>query len=798
MGQLAVISTEIDGVEKDLYPVSIPEGIIDPSDKKALSEDLPKIKDKTYDSAGYSGLGRTYLKKNMVDGVNLLTQAMISFPDTVYIIEWDFDLNGETLEVPADCVLDFKGGSFNNGSVVFSGTKFYNPKFNNCTFSGTTNCHVFNIDDFGAISGDESFDNSVVINDLITLKNDSAKGPKTIYVPNGTYYIQNPIILYDYYYSSVQLYGESDWSVICQVTDNIPIIKHYETNKVCNLRLQYKNYQSVENTKAIAVAAHRMIYSLYENVTIKYANTGFGFLTTSQVQEDGIMNSGIPPCHVNVSARNIKIYAFSNYALDFKKELSNGDSGSVYSNVYISSDDWDGIIGIYTAVGAVRMQNTSAHFDQLNIEGSSYSSYLIDMISIGSVLTIGSLHVEGMSIKRLINTYNNCCIDIANVNITRCSFDTNYGSLIYGTIGSFLNIESIKATSCTKTATWYLVAGSSNTPYTIGSFIINEEARVTALNGSSKTLNLVYGKNGIRHTEAYQTIFDFGRPFNWVMDAGLNTNNSLYNKVCYKDKDNNLRYPDGNLAYYNEAIIRKLGDNTKIPNLSSDANNINIGFTYFNTYLNKMMIWDGKGWVTSNSDNIKIIIYRIADNVPMLITLNDWSKYKANGEKASGVVVFEGDKHVVVSLSGKNLPWSSSAIDGGGTKASTRKEAIIDWDSEANASNQLEHPECNTVDYAQGYCASYSDVNTNNVGLAAGTWMLPSCGELAMMSRNIDNINAALVLIDNAELLPKVNYISCTETSNANYVWCFHFYDSVINTGNKVDTCYVRPVSKYQ
>lgn len=142
MGQLAVITTEIDGVEKDLYPVSIPEGIIDPSDKKALSEDLPKIKDKTYDSTVYSGLGRAYLKKNMVDGVNILTQAMISFPNTVYIIEWDFDLNGETLEVPADCVLDFRGGSFSNGTIIGNESVIDSlpiPIFDSVTIQGTFN-----------------------------------------------------------------------------------------------------------------------------------------------------------------------------------------------------------------------------------------------------------------------------------------------------------------------------------------------------------------------------------------------------------------------------------------------------------------------------------------------------------------------------------------------------------------------------------------------------------------------------------------------------------------------------------
>lgn len=37
--------------------------------------------------------------------------------NTIYEIRYDFDLGGETLEVPVGCVLDFKGGSFDNGTI---------------------------------------------------------------------------------------------------------------------------------------------------------------------------------------------------------------------------------------------------------------------------------------------------------------------------------------------------------------------------------------------------------------------------------------------------------------------------------------------------------------------------------------------------------------------------------------------------------------------------------------------------------------------------------------------------------
>lgn len=72
---------------------------------------------------------------------NILAQDMINNSDTVYIIQYDYDLNGETITVPAGCVLMFIGGSLSNGTLVgtdtclmYCGLKSYILKV---TFSGT-------------------------------------------------------------------------------------------------------------------------------------------------------------------------------------------------------------------------------------------------------------------------------------------------------------------------------------------------------------------------------------------------------------------------------------------------------------------------------------------------------------------------------------------------------------------------------------------------------------------------------------------------------------------------------------
>ena len=85
-----------------------------------------KFKDREYNPELASGKGYKILRKNwtIVDNnnINLLTQDMISDSNTVYEIRYDFNLNGQTITVPEGCVLQFEGGSLNNGTLNLSNT----------------------------------------------------------------------------------------------------------------------------------------------------------------------------------------------------------------------------------------------------------------------------------------------------------------------------------------------------------------------------------------------------------------------------------------------------------------------------------------------------------------------------------------------------------------------------------------------------------------------------------------------------------------------------------------------------
>ena len=59
------------------------------------------------------------LKPNVIDDVNILTQAMMSQPNTKYVIKYDYTL-AENITVPANCVLEFDGGDIDNNNHSLS------------------------------------------------------------------------------------------------------------------------------------------------------------------------------------------------------------------------------------------------------------------------------------------------------------------------------------------------------------------------------------------------------------------------------------------------------------------------------------------------------------------------------------------------------------------------------------------------------------------------------------------------------------------------------------------------------
>lgn len=63
------------------------------------------------DKPAGDGMGRVILTK----GKGFAEQLVKG--NTIYIIQYDFDLNGESVTIPANCILEFDGGSLSNGTI---------------------------------------------------------------------------------------------------------------------------------------------------------------------------------------------------------------------------------------------------------------------------------------------------------------------------------------------------------------------------------------------------------------------------------------------------------------------------------------------------------------------------------------------------------------------------------------------------------------------------------------------------------------------------------------------------------
>ena len=173
----------------------------DDEDLTTVGDEL-KLADKAYDPITYSGMGRKYLRKNLVDGKNILTQAMLPSANTIYIIQYDYDLNGATITIPENCTLDFQGGSLANGTIIGTQDNLNAPIyqiFNNVDLVGLWSINEIYPEWFGA-KGDGITDDTAYIQQAIDTCQKTKRGGKVIllakdYVITETIYIKNYVSL---------------------------------------------------------------------------------------------------------------------------------------------------------------------------------------------------------------------------------------------------------------------------------------------------------------------------------------------------------------------------------------------------------------------------------------------------------------------------------------------------------------------------------------------------------------------------------------------------------------------------
>lgn len=88
---------------------------------KGESLSVLKFANRAYNPGIHVGMGYKILRRNIIDGKNILTQDMVNQPHTIYMIQYDFDLDGAQITIPENCILKFDGGSLSNGKLTSIG-----------------------------------------------------------------------------------------------------------------------------------------------------------------------------------------------------------------------------------------------------------------------------------------------------------------------------------------------------------------------------------------------------------------------------------------------------------------------------------------------------------------------------------------------------------------------------------------------------------------------------------------------------------------------------------------------------
>ena len=239
-GRISKVELEIELLkDPDYIPPAV--SIIRPDNEDVADiGGVIKFANKDYDASAYSGLGRVYLRKNIKNEYNVLSQFMVSQGNTIYHIQYDYDLRGATITIPDGCVLQFDGGSISNGTLVGSATSINAGAGqifgDNVTIAGEWRCRDI-YDSWFAMSEAVGANNSSNLQNLCNLTSDNA---------TGVIHLSSKI-----YYASIAQNGDDE--SVMKVNSNT------EVKFDCTIRLNtndFTNYRLISITNKDNVYVH--------------------------------------------------------------------------------------------------------------------------------------------------------------------------------------------------------------------------------------------------------------------------------------------------------------------------------------------------------------------------------------------------------------------------------------------------------------------------------------------------------------------------------------------------------------
>lgn len=359
-----------------------------------------KFADRNYTQ---DGMGYVILRKNKTFA------EQVTKSNTIYEIRYNFDLNGATINLPANSVLQFEGGSISNGTINGVNTTIIEDANSiGCVLSGTFTNKGFYADSF----------RNIVINNIIGsgiskyIENLSSLG-LSINFYDKTYIINTPINIAS---NNIILFGNNSiFHIQISKALNFGTVNYDESGYIADTQC-YNNNILIKDIKFISTIADSLslFVQIFNYDTIKIKNCSF-----EEFKIEGLYIGGV--------SKNINI----NQCL-FKEDSSTSESKglSIVSYVVgyreIACD-----INTYAEIGTRPMYNIS----DIVIDNCQFYKTRLQLSNTESILVTNTTFSKS-SVRSI-----NMSPDVYNVSILNNIFRESNGSTNINAAQSCDNIK---------------------------------------------------------------------------------------------------------------------------------------------------------------------------------------------------------------------------------------------------------------------------------------------------------------------------------------------------------------------
>lgn len=593
----------IDNYQYTIRSISRQSLYVTPSIQSSVTNTTVSFKKLIFEDSDKNVDGTLLSKEVIVRSIDEIT-----LPNIIYKIVSDIDLNNTTLTLPANCTLDFQGGSFSNGTIIGSSTKLSgNIKLDTTlTFSGTYLVDTVDVDWFYTNRGSNAspyiqaaLDFAKLIKASVTFGNKLTSG----YVIGTTLDCDVPIIGNNARLSST----------------TVGILNCKNECSIENLYIDFYPYQGasdVTDNKVIAIniGGETSTYNHYiNNVTIDGFYYGIVMTNSWNLR---CSNLRIIRTRVGIQAygkcvnnsivnANIDCKGTNSVCIAFNDEVDHASStylseGWTISNSILTSAQY-GIFGV-------------------NMSNTFISNCIIDLCSKNAIkFSLNSLNI------RIVDNYLACLangIDVINFTGQNVLNNEDAGIIISNnTIKSYYSDSGACNGINIGEGTYESIYILGNTISNLGGIgIVSLNGEITHINVSDNRFKINvggyfyvlkatnkyiannnaidnYNNSGIKVANKMIIVADSAPTSNtktWnAGDICLNSNASVGSIIgwfCATSGSPGTWFPIGTIEQY--AGLKKQGTTAERPAMNQNY----IGATYYDTTLKKMILWNGTTW----------------------------------------------------------------------------------------------------------------------------------------------------------------------------------------------------------